>query len=191
MRPPNLKWPVILASGSPRRRELLASLGVEFTVVSPEVDETQLADEAPAATAARLARDKAFAVFDAHDDSLVIAGDTVVELDGESLAKPTDAADAARMLSLLSGRTHRVTTALVLRWPKGFQAIQDTTEVTFRELTATEIESYVATGEPLDKAGGYAIQGGARKFVTEIRGSESNVIGLPIELLQDALRDVR
>lgn len=191
VRPLKLNWPVVLASGSPRRKELLATLVPEFQVVVPDTDETPLANEEPSAMAARLARDKAFAVFDAYDDSLVIGADTVVDLGGESLGKPSTPSEAAEMLGRLSGATHQVVTAVVLRWPKGFQALTEVTQVTFRSLTSDEIAAYVATGEPMDKAGAYAIQGGARKFVTEIRGSESNVIGLPLESLAEALRDVR
>lgn len=186
-----IKYPVVLASQSPRRQELLKALVPEFTIDVPDVDEDALTLNDPAQTAQRLAKEKALVVFERHPDSLVIAGDTVVCLDNTQLAKPVDQADACRMLGLLSGRTHTVITGLALRWPGGLIAITDSTEVTFRTLSASEIEEYVATGEPMDKAGAYGIQAGGGTFIESVKGSVNNVIGLPTEKLQEALQQVK
>jgi septum formation protein len=179
--------PVVLASGSPRRRELLARLIPDFEVVVADVDEEALTVEDPFETAERLAQAKAFAVVLLRPEALVIGADTVVTLDGEQYAKPRDAADARRMLRALSGRTHVVATGVCVAEPKGTRVFHDRTFVTFRDLTDEEIAAYVATGEPMDKAGAYAIQGGAAGFVSRRDGSESNVIGLPLERLEHHL----
>lgn len=180
--------PIVLASGSPRRRELLKELIPEFEVVVADVDEEALTVEDPFETAERLAEAKALAVSALRPDALVIGGDTVVALeDGTQLAKPRDAEDARRMLRALSGNTHVVATGIALVSSEGVKIFHDRTHVTFRELAEDEVAAYVATGEPMDKAGAYAIQGGAASFVTLRRGSESNVIGLPLEKLRDAL----
>lgn len=152
-----------------------------------EVDEEGLTLADPFETAERLAEAKAKAVAPLRPEALVIGGDTVVALNGEQFAKPKDAADARRMLRALSGRTHVVATGISLVTPKAVQTFHDKTYVTFRELTDEEIADYVATGEPMDKAGGYAIQGAAAGFVVRREGSESNVIGLPLEALAVAL----
>ncbi len=182
---------LILASGSPRRRELLRAAGYEFEVVESGVDEAERPGESAEALAARVAREKALHVAARQsEDALVLGADTVVAVEGELLAKPADAADAARMLRLLSGRTHQVFTAICLaRAPRRVlaEAIERTL-VTFRELSAAEIEDYIASGEPFDKAGGYGIQGGAAQFVSGVEGSYSNVVGLPMERVTELLR---
>ncbi|MCE9558671.1 MAG: Maf family protein [Armatimonadetes bacterium] len=190
-----LRYSVVLASASPRRAELLKTLIPEFTVAAATIDEEAQTQPDPWQTAQNLARSKAFEVFENHPEALVIGGDTVVALavgDGwKQFAKPADAAEATAFLKELSGKEHQVITGVALRWPKGMQMFTETTHVTFRDLTSAEIEAYVASGEPMDKAGGYAIQGAARAFVSELCGSESNVIGLPLEHLEEALRDVK
>jgi septum formation protein len=174
--------PVLLASGSPRRRELLAQLGCTFAVLPPDVDESVQAGESPTAYVDRLAVEKAHAV-EADPDTLVIAADTTVDLGGEILAKPVDAADAAAMLRRLSGRTHRVHTGVAVRRGGEVRHEVVTSLVTFVPLSEADVEWYVATGEPLDKAGGYAVQGSGGVFVQRVRGSVSNVVGLPLHTL--------
>ena len=178
---------VVLASSSPRRHELLARLGVEFTTASPDVDESPLPGEDPVAYVRRLALDKAHTVA-AGPDVLVIAADTTVELDGEILAKPDDDEHARVMLRGLSGRTHLTHTGVALRL--GTRTVEEvvTTAVTFARLTDAEIDWYVATGEPLDKAGAYALQGAAGVFVERIDGSVSNVVGLPLHAVHELAR---
>jgi septum formation protein len=170
---------LVLASGSPRRRELLTQLGLTFDIVSPDIDETELPGEDPVAYVRRLAVAKAHAV-DAPADALVIAADTTVDLGGDILAKPIDAADAATMLRRLSARTHRVHTGVALR--RGDTCVHEviTSFVTFVPLTPATIDWYVGTGEPLDKAGAYAVQGAGGVLVQRVRGSVSNVVGLPL-----------
>ncbi|HRJ26064.1 MAG TPA: Maf family protein [Fimbriimonadaceae bacterium] len=193
MRP--LLWPVVLASSSPRRQELLKQRIAEFTIDPAEIDEDALTDADPWITAQRLAREKALTVFERHPGSLVIAGDTVVALASplgyEQFAKPVDVDDARRMLSQLAGRTHLVITGLALRYPNGLIAKTLTTKVTLRPIQEAEAETYIATGEPMDKAGGYGIQGGAGAFIEKIEGSYTNVVGMPLEALDEALRDLR
>jgi septum formation protein len=177
---------LILASGSPRRRELLELLRVPFTVVIPEVDESQQPGERPLALVRRLAVDKAAAV----EGGLVLAADTIVEVDGEVLGKPADPDDARRMLRRLSGRSHRVHTGVAVRRGEHVRVETATTVVTFVALTAPMIEWYLATGEPFDKAGAYAIQGTGGVFVEAVRGSVSNVVGLPLTSVARLLREV-
>jgi septum formation protein len=172
-------FPVVLASASPRRRELLEQLGLNLTIAAPDVDETPLPGEAAEPYVQRLAIAKAHAVA-AADDALVIAADTTVDLGGEILAKPLDADEAREMLRRLSARTHRVHTGVALRLGDRTVAETVTSLVTFTELSPELIEWYVATGEPLDKAGAYAVQGTGGVFVQRVRGSVSNVIGLPL-----------
>ena len=183
---------VILGSGSPRRLELLRGIGVEPTVVSPHVDESVRGDESPIDYVRRLASAKLSAVM--HDlgsvavGTVVIAADTTVDVDGRILAKPADAAEAVDMLRLLSGRSHRVHTGWAVavavpgcrgnEWEGHVEVTTSTVE--FRSLRPAEIDAYVATGEPLDKAGAYAIQGGAGEFVDGLEGDLSAVIGLPV-----------
>lgn len=189
-----LNYPVILASGSPRRRELLGKLVAAFVVVPAEVDEDALTVEDPEQTARILAREKALAVFKDHSDSIVIGGDTVVALEIEGvmtqLTKPVDEADAARILGLLSGQTHSVITGVCVKWPNGISVFAERSEVTFAKMSVEQIAAYVATGEPMDKAGAYGLQGGARQYVTQIKGDVENVIGLPVDRLREALKDI-
>jgi septum formation protein len=189
-----INLPVVLASGSPRRQELLKQFFAEFKVDPADIDEESLIMANPAQTAQKLAKEKALVVSERHPESLVIAGDTIVALgehDGaEQLAKPSDEADAIRMISTLAGRTHVVITGIALRWPTGFIAFTDVSKVTFKKLTEKQIADYVATGESMDKAGAYGIQGMASTLVERIEGSVNNIIGLPTERLEEALRNV-
>lgn len=175
--------PLILASASPRRRELLGTLGLDFQVEVADVDESILEGESPTAYVARTARAKAEAIVARRRAlgraEVVLAADTTVVVDGQILAKPEDDADARRMLTLLAGRTHQVLTAIVVISPSGVCADVIETRVTFRALDARAIAAYVASGEPRDKAGAYGIQGLAMGFVTRIEGSYTNVVGLP------------
>jgi septum formation protein len=173
---------LVLASGSPRRHELLTQIGVSFSVRVPDIDESPLLDEEPRDYVRRLAFAKAAAV-QASPEELVIAADTTVELGGEIFAKPVDDADAAAMLRRLSGRTHRVHTGVAARRNGRELAEVCTTLVTFIDLDEATIDWYVATGEPLDKAGAYAVQGAGGALVRLVRGSVSNVIGLPLHLV--------
>lgn len=173
--------PIVLGSGSPRRRELLAQLGLEFTVIVPDIDESPWAGEAPVDYVHRLAVEKAHAVHTgAVGDALVIAADTTVDLGGEILGKPEDLAEAREMLRRLSARTHRVHTGVALC--RGGRTLSEvsTSLVTFAPLSPEIIEWYLATDEPFDKAGGYAIQGAGAVLVQRVRGSVSGIIGLPV-----------
>jgi septum formation protein len=178
---------LVLASGSPRRRELLGQLGVTFDVVSPDVDETQRPDETPIELAARLAGEKARAVAAARPDDVVVAADTVVDVDGVVLGKPDDDADARRMLRRLSGRRHLVHTGIGVADAGRVDVEVVTTTVEFAALSDADIDWYVSTGEPHDKAGAYAIQGIAAVLVTAVEGSPSNVVGLPLATLAGKL----
>jgi len=177
---------LVLASGSPRRRELLAGLGVAFTVRPVDLDETPRPGEAPRAYVLRLAIEKAAAgaaraAGDARE--LVLAADTTVVLDGEILGKPADAADARRMLGRIAGREHTVLTGVALHEPAGGArrvATVETSRVRMVPMSAEEIAGYVATGEPLDKAGSYAVQGLGALFVEAVCGNYTNVVGLPL-----------
>jgi septum formation protein len=179
-----------LASGSPRRRELLGQIGVKFEVISASVDESVRSGEAPVEYVRRLAAAKADAGWQTRDDAPVLAADTTVVLKGMILGKPEGPEEAARMLLLLSGRTHEVLTAVALRSSRGLELRVSHSWVTFRSIGSTEAAAYWDTGEPRDKAGAYAIQGCAAVFVAELRGSYSGVMGLPLfetgELLQAA-----
>jgi nucleoside triphosphate pyrophosphatase len=179
---------LVLASASPRRRELLAQLGVPFEIVVSDVPETPTPDEAPAAFARRVARDKAAAVAHRCGDALVLAADTVVVIDGAVLGKPRDRGDAQRMLQLLSGRRHEVLTAVALRDRTGHvdeRLVCSTVE--FRPLTAREIDDYLDSDEAYDKAGAYAVQGQAQRFVVQVHGSYTNVVGLPLDEVRELL----
>ena len=186
---------LVLASASPRRRELLQNAGIPFIVRPSEIPELPREGEAPQACAERLAREKAVDVFRQYSQDFVLGADTIVIVDGQILGKPHDEADAARMLRLLSGRTHQVTTGVCLIGPndKGVSSVGDTrsetTRVTMSELSADDIQSYVATGEPLDKAGAYAIQGIASRWISRIEGDYFNVVGLPVALVCRMLRE--
>lgn len=190
---------LILASSSPRRQELLRQAGIPFHVHAAHINEDQIAGEDAREYALRLAREKAQAVSKHYPRSYVLGADTIVVVDGEVLGKPQDPADAARMLRRLSGRGHEVTTAVSLIAPDAValgtvapdartQTRACTTKVYFRELTEDEIQQYVASGEPMDKAGAYAIQGGASRWADRIEGEWSNVVGLPLSLVTDLLR---
>lgn len=201
---------LVLASASPRRQDLLSSAGISFAVQPADVDETPLAGESARDCAERLAREKALAVWRTRPRDLVLGADTVVVVDSAILGKPLDSDDAARMLRMLSGRVHQVITGVCLARPsrtapsatapKGsrdavrtedceLRASSETTFVTFNEMTNAEIRDYVATGEPMDKAGAYAIQGIAARWIPRIEGDYSNVVGLPVALVYRMLRE--
>lgn len=183
---------IYLASRSPRRRELLAQIGVAFTVVDVAVDESIHAHEAPADYVERLAVEKARAglAATAHAPPLPVLGaDTVVLLDDEVLGKPDDEDRALAMLERLSGRRHHVLSAVALATPAGVRVRLDETAVTFRAVSPAERAAYVATGEPRDKAGGYAIQGLAGIFATRIEGSYTGVVGLPLHATAELLAE--
>ena len=188
---------LILASASPRRRELLTQAGFIFDVRPAHINEDPLPGEDPIAYVVRLARDKAHAVYAeiASEPStpppVVLGADTTVTLDGHILAKPEDAADAARMLRLLSGRTHRVITGIAVATAKGIEVAAEVTGVQFLTLSEEEIAAYVATGEPMDKAGAYGIQGLAAKWIPRIQGCYFNVVGLPLALVSSMLESAR
>lgn len=175
--------PLVLASASPRRAELLTAAGFAFTVAHADIDETPRPGEAPAAYVQRLAVGKAQAVAARQPEALVLGADTTVVVDGDILAKPADAADAAAMLRRLAGRAHEVLTGVALAGPAATRVALGTTRVWFAPMTEADIATYVATGEPMDKAGAYGIQGWAARFVTRIEGSYSNVVGLPVAVV--------
>lgn len=177
---------LILASGSPRRRELLALTGIPFTIDAPEVDEHT--DLGARAAVELLCRRKALAGAALHPGCVVLAADTLVAMDDVPLGKPEDEADAFRMLRALSGRWHQVYTGVCAVSAAGeiFSGV-DASDVRFCEMTDAEIRAYIATGEPMDKAGAYALQGGAGFWVEEVRGTPSGVIGLPLPLTRRLL----
>ncbi len=170
---------LVLASQSPRRRELLTTAGFSFDVRVRPVEEVRGAGETPEAYVQRLAAEKAEASWEDRDE-IVLGADTVVVLDHDVLEKPKDLADARHMLERLSGREHRVITGICIRYPGGCKVDHVSTAVRFAPLSAAEIEAYVASGESMDKAGAYAIQGLASKFVERIDGCFFNVVGLPV-----------
>lgn len=172
---------LLLASQSPRRKELLERAGFRFTVQKSDVPEIRGQDEAAAAYVTRLAQAKAQAL--AHPERLVLGADTTVVVAGEVLEKPVDAEDARRMLRLLSGRTHEVLTGICLLGEGRTVVDVCRTSVTFATLSEAEIEGYIASGEPFDKAGAYGIQGLASRFVTAIDGDYNNIVGLPVALV--------
>jgi septum formation protein len=178
----SVRAPLVLASTSPRRRWLLEKLGREFDVVGPDVAEVARAAESPAEFALRMAEEKAAEVTVRRPEAWVLAADTVVALDATALGKPRDAGDAVTMLTTLAGRPHTVFTGVALLRPGGAAAERTVvaTCVVFRPLTAAEIDAYIATGEPFDRAGAYAIQGEGAHLVDRVEGSYTNVIGLPL-----------
>ena len=178
---------LVLASRSPRRAELLTRAGYRFEVAPADIDERRLDGEAPDALVCRLAREKAAAVAARHPGSIVLGADTVVVVGGAVLGKPNGDADAARMLRRLSGRVHHVLTGVALKSGRRRCAGVQVTRVVFRALSPDDVAWYVASGESADKAGGYSIQGRASRFVTRIVGSYTNVVGLPIELVDGLL----
>jgi len=181
---------LILASASPRRQQLLRNAAIPFEVQPADIDETPLAGESPRDCAERLAREKAITVSRKRPKAYILGADTIVVIGETILGKPRDAADAARMLRLLSGRTHEVITGVCLVDPVAGDAEQasETTRVTVREISDDEIRDYVATGEPMDKAGAYAIQGIASRWIPSIEGDYSNVVGLPVALVWSMLK---
>lgn len=210
---------LVLASASPRRQELLGNAGIAFSVQPADIDETPLAAELPRQCAERLAREKALAVWKMRPEDVVLGADTIVVIDGTILNKPVDAADATRMLRLLSGRTHEVITGVCVVRPvactqcpvsgldtgreldstpnRGQKDVRnpvvrvasESTLVTMSAISEDEIQKYVATGEPMDKAGAYAIQGRASRWIPRIEGDYTNVVGLPIALVYRMLRE--
>jgi septum formation protein len=183
--------PLILASSSPRRAGYLSELGFSFIQVAPAVDEAIRRGETPRRYARRLAESKAAAVALRYPRHWVVGADTTVVVDGKFLGKPANRGDARRMLELLSGRSHQVVSAIALaQAPDGLlRSRVSTTRVSFRELSASEIRRYVATGEPMDKAGAYGIQGKGGILVSRIEGSFSNVVGFPLEKFLELWND--
>ena len=180
---------LILASASPRRKELLGLYGIPFTVRAADIDESMDPDKRPFDEVARLSREKALAVPREPED-VVVAADTIVVCDGIVLGKPRDEAQAIEMLSLLSGRAHQVMTGCtVLRGQKD-ETFTEVTDIHFRPLSPGEIRRYVATGEPMDKAGAYGIQGGAALFCQRMEGDYYNVMGLPVCALGQVLKQI-
>ena len=197
---------LVLASASPRRRSLLTQAGYSFIVHPADIPEDPMPGENPIAYVTRLAREKAETVFrqltiappsalsspstgsePEHFSPIVLGADTTVTLDNEILSKPADAADAARMLGRLSGRTHRVITGVAVVTGSSTQVAAEVTSVCFLTLSPAEIEAYVATGEPMDKAGAYAVQGRAARWIPRIQGCYFNVVGLPLALVSTML----
>lgn len=181
---------LVLASGSPRRRAMLSDLEVDFVVVPADVDESTIPGESAVDYVRRVAKLKAQTVSALHPLDVVLSADTTVDRDGEILAKPVDADDAVAMLRSLSGREHLTHTAVCVAQADSLESALVTTAVTFRSLSDEEIVWYVGTGEPLDKAGAYGIQGRAAGFVSAISGSVSNVVGLPLAETIELLRSV-
>ncbi|HYM79232.1 MAG TPA: Maf family protein [Candidatus Dormibacteraeota bacterium] len=196
---------LVLASASPRRQELLRNAGISFVVQPADVDETPLARESARDCAERLAREKALTVWRTRPQDTVLGADTIVVVGETILGKPVDADDAARMLRMLAGRAHQVITGVCLVRPESRgrgsgarnqesrseqeRTAFETTVVTMSEISDQEIRDYVATGEPMDKAGAYAIQGIASRWIPRIEGDYSNVVGLPVALVYRMLRE--
>jgi septum formation protein len=189
---------LVLASASPRRQELLRNAGIPFLVRPADIPEKPNKGEAPRAFAERMAREKALAVFRQQSNDVVLGADTIVVVDTQILGKPRDAADATRMLRLLSGRSHQVTTAVCLvgtelgqkQQLERFEDVRsEITVVTMDALSDDDIHSYVSTDEPMDKAGAYAIQGRASRWISRIEGDYFNVVGLPVSLVYKMLKE--
>ena len=181
---------LVLASASPRRRELLRAAGIAFEVQPADVIEDPLPGETAKDCAERLAQAKALAVAQLRPQDIVLGADTVVVIDQQILGKPIDASDAAGMLRLLSGREHQVITGVCVVVSGRWSVASATTTVAMSEITGREIADYVATGEPMDKAGAYAIQGIASRWIPRIEGDYSNVVGLPVALVWKMLREM-
>lgn len=182
---------IVLASASPRRKELLSKAGVEFEICAANIPEEPRPGELPVAFAERMAREKAQAVRELKPGRIILAADTVVAVGDEILGKPRGSEDAWRMLRLLSAKSHKVTTGVCLLGA-GFEDVRsETTAVEFSEMPEDEIREYVSTGEPLDKAGAYAIQGGAARWVKKVSGDYNNVVGLPVLLAMKMMRERR
>jgi len=203
---------IVLASASPRRQELLRAAGIEFVVQPADVDETPLPGESAQQCAERLAQGKALAVSSMRPNDIVLAADTVVVVDGMILGKPVNADDAARMLRMLAGRVHDVITGVCIALPVQsieyrvpsqvtsnnkknespvVRTVSEVTQVTMTDISDQEIREYVSTGEPMDKAGAYAIQGRASRWIPRIEGDYSNVVGLPVARVWRMLKDLR
>jgi len=179
--------PIVLASASPRRQELLRSAGIDFVVRSAGIPEVPLGGEQPREFAERMSREKARATE--RPGEMILAADTVVAVEGTILGKPQSGDEAARMLGLLSDRTHEVITAVCLLG-EGFADVRsETTRVHFNPMSKAEILAYVASGEPMDKAGAYAIQGRASRWISKIEGDYYNVVGLPVDLVRRMLEE--
>jgi len=178
---------IVLASRSPRRSELLAAAGIPFEVLAADIDETPHTHEAPEAYVERLAIEKARAVLALRPGTTVIGADTTVVIDGQILGKPADAQDATDMLRLLQGRAHDVFTGVAVASASGVVAAVAHTRVWFRVMTDEDISWYVASGQPMDKAGAYGIQGLASRFIDRIDGSYTNVVGLPVAVVSSIL----
>lgn len=183
---------IILASASPRRAELLRSAAIPFTVDVADIAEDLKAGEKPVEHAARLAREKAEVVANRNPGKIVLGADTIVLVDDQILGKPRDPADAKRMLRLLSGRAHQVITGVAIVFLESdyrkLETRSEKTKVFFDKLTSADIEAYIATREPMDKAGAYAIQGIASRWITKIEGDYANVVGLPVALVWEMLQ---
>jgi septum formation protein len=180
---------LILASASPRRKEILLALGLDFESRPAEVEEGVRPGESAFDAAERLAREKAAAVATPEGDALVVAADTLVVLDGDALGKPQDRREAEAMLSRLQGRRHQVVTGVAVAAGGKLFSGRETTTVVFAPMSEEEIRAYAATGEPRDKAGAYAVQGIGGLFVERVEGSPSNVVGLPVRLLARLLAE--
>ena len=181
---------LVLASASPRRRELLRLIAPEFEVLSVDLDERAITADCPAVLVEKLASAKAAAAAALRPDAVVLVCDTVVDLDGQVLGKPADRSEAEQMLRALSGRSHLVHTGVCAIQNGAAHTLVETTRVFFSPISEEEIAAYVSTEEPYDKAGGYAIQGGAARFVTRIEGCYFNVMGLPVSALYRLLRSL-
>jgi septum formation protein len=181
--------PLVLASASPRRQELLRAAGIEFSIEPSHIAEIQIENETARDFAERMAREKARAVFRNDGNQVVLGADTVVVIDGRTLGKPETETKAAEMLRLLSGRRHEVITGVCLLGVKFEDVRSESTAVYFSKLSEEDIRGYARSGEPMDKAGAYAIQGAASRWVEKIEGDYSNVVGLPVELVLRMLRE--
>jgi septum formation protein len=185
--------PLLLASTSPRRAEILRAVDWPFEILAPHIDEARIGDEAPAQYVRRLARMKAAAVASQQNEGLVLGADTVVVVDGEVLGQPRDTQDARRMLQLLRGKWHEVLTgvALVRAGEKGCSIVDhECSRVRFSQIDDNEVEWYIATGEPMGKAGAYAVQGRGALFIEEIQGDYFNIVGLPVRLAYELSRKI-
>ena len=182
---------LVLASASPRRAELLSAAGISHIIQPADIDESLRGDEGPESYVCRLSREKALAVAQTHDEPKVVLGaDTIVLIGTEIAGKPVDASDAHRMLRLLSGNWHDVLTGVTIVAGEAVRSEVARTRVRFVEMSSREIDWYISTGEPFDKAGAYAIQGLASRFIEEIDGSYSNVVGLPIQTVYRLIREI-
>ena len=179
---------IILASKSPRRKQLLSMMGLEFTVQTADIDETMDPSQTPAHEVAAVSARKAEKIAALHPQDVIVSADTIVVIDGKILGKPKDEQDAARMLRLLSGRTHTVYTGLTVHANGKANTQVVSTGVTFRDLSNAEIAAYIETKEPMDKAGSYAVQGFFARYIDGLKGSYANVMGLPVHLVYQELK---